>query len=199
MKKKLQYNDIIVPLNISNIDTDVIIPKQFLQKNNKTGFGKNLFNDWRYLDDKNKVLNHKFILNKKEFKNSKILLTRENFGCGSSREHAVWALLDFGFHTIIASSYADIFYNNAINNKLLLIILNKKIIDQLFFIVEKFPGILCYIDLFHKKIIINNQFFNFKISQDIINFITNDLDQIDLTMKHSKEINIFEKTYFKFF
>ncbi|QJC36772.1 3-isopropylmalate dehydratase small subunit [Enterobacteriaceae endosymbiont of Donacia vulgaris] len=199
MKKKLQYNGVIAPFNISNIDTDVIIPKQFLQRNNKIGFGKNLFNNWRYLDDKNKVINPNFILNKKEFQNSKILLTRDNFGCGSSREHAPWSLLDFGFHTIIASSYADIFYNNAINNKLLLIILDKKIIDQLFFIVEKFPGILCYINLLHKKIMINNQFFNFKISEDIVNFITNDLDQIDLTMKYSKEINIFEKTYFKFF
>ncbi|QJC35546.1 3-isopropylmalate dehydratase small subunit [Enterobacteriaceae endosymbiont of Donacia sparganii] len=199
MKKKLQYNGIIVPLNISNIDTDVIIPKQFLQKNDKKGFGKNLFHDWRYLDDKNKTPNPNFILNKKEFKNSKILLTRENFGCGSSREHAPWALLDFGFHTIIASSYADIFYNNAINNKLLLIILKKDIIDKLFFIIEKFPGIFCYINLFYKKITINNEFFNFKMSQDKINFITNNLDQIDLTMKYSKEINIFEKTYFKFF
>ncbi|QJC37181.1 3-isopropylmalate dehydratase small subunit [Enterobacteriaceae endosymbiont of Donacia thalassina] len=199
MQKKLQYNGIIVPLDISNIDTDVIIPKQFLQKNNKKGFGKHLFNDWRYLDNKSKIPNPNFILNKKEFKNSKILLTRENFGCGSSREHAPWALLDFGFHTIIASSYADIFYNNAINNKLLLIILEKKIIDKLFFIVKKSPGIFCYINLLYKKITINNQFFNFKISKDIINFIISNLDQIDLTKKYSKEINIFEKKYFQFF
>ncbi|QJC37593.1 3-isopropylmalate dehydratase small subunit [Enterobacteriaceae endosymbiont of Donacia bicoloricornis] len=199
MNNKLQFNGIIVPFNRSNIDTDVIIPKQFLQKNNKQGFGKYLFNDWRYLDNESKIINPNFILNKKEFKNSKILLTRDNFGCGSSREHAPWALLDFGFHTIIASSYADIFYNNAINNKLLLIILNKKIIDQLFFIIQKSPGIYCYINLFYKKIIINKKIFNFKINNDIVNFITNDLDQIDLTKKYSKEINIFEKTYFKFF
>lgn len=199
MNKKFKYNGIIAPLNISNIDTDVIIPKQFLQKNNKKGFGKYLFNDWRYLDNRSKIINPNFVLNKKEFKKSKILLTKDNFGCGSSREHAPWALLDFGFHTIISSSYADIFYNNAINNKLLLIILNKKIIDKLFFIIKKFPGIFCYIDLFYKKITIKNESFNFKLSDDIINFIINDLDPIDITKKYSKEINIFEKTYFKFF
>ncbi|QJC34370.1 3-isopropylmalate dehydratase small subunit [Enterobacteriaceae endosymbiont of Donacia crassipes] len=199
MKKKFQYNGIILPLDISNIDTDAIIPKQFLKKNSKKGFGKNLFHNWRYLDEKNKIINPNFILNKKKFKNSQILLTKENFGCGSSREHAPWALLDFGFHTIISSSYADIFYNNAINNKLLLITLKKSIIEKLFLIIKQFPGIICYINLIYKTITINNQSFTFKIKKDIINFITNNLDQIDLTMKYSKEIYVFEKTYFKFF
>ncbi|QJC33549.1 3-isopropylmalate dehydratase small subunit [Enterobacteriaceae endosymbiont of Donacia provostii] len=199
MKKNFYYNGIIVPLDISNIDTDVIIPKQFLQKNNKKGFGKNLFYNWRYLNGKNNIINPNFILNKKEFQNAKILLTKENFGCGSSREHAPWALLDYGFHTIISSSYADIFYNNAINNKLLLITLEKNIIEKLFSIVKKFPGIFCYINLINKKITLNNQSFTFKMKKDIINFITNKLDQIDLTMKYSKEINIFEKKYFTFF
>ncbi|QJC32743.1 3-isopropylmalate dehydratase small subunit [Enterobacteriaceae endosymbiont of Donacia semicuprea] len=199
MKKKLEYNGIIAPLNISNIDTDVIIPKQFLQKNDKKGFGVYLFNDWRYLDNNHKILNPNFILNKKEFKNAKILLTKENFGCGSSREHAPWALLDFGFHTIIASSYADIFYNNAMNNKLLLITLEKIIINKLFSILKKYPGIICNINLISKKIMINNKFFSFNLNKEIINFITNDLDQIDLTMKHSKKIRMFEKTYFHFF
>ncbi|QJC33149.1 3-isopropylmalate dehydratase small subunit [Enterobacteriaceae endosymbiont of Donacia clavipes] len=199
MKKKLEYNGIIAPLNISNIDTDVIIPKQFLQKNDKKGFGIYLFNDWRYLDNHHKIPNPNFILNKKEFKNAKILLTKENFGCGSSREHAPWALLDFGFNTIIASSYADIFYNNAINNKLLLITLEKVIINKLFSIVKKYPGIICNIDLISKKIIINNKFFSFNLDKEIINFITNNLDQIDLTMKYSKKIRMFEKTYFHFF
>ncbi|QJC35141.1 3-isopropylmalate dehydratase small subunit [Enterobacteriaceae endosymbiont of Donacia proxima] len=199
MKKKFHYNGIIVPLDITNIDTDVIIPKQFLQKNNKKGFGKNLFHNWRYLDEKNKIINPDFILNKKEFKNAQILLTKENFGCGSSREHAAWALLDFGFHTIISSSYADIFYNNAINNKLLLITLEKDIIEKLFLIIKQFPGIICYIDLIYKTITINNQSFTFKIKKDIINFIISNLDQIDLTMKYSKKIYMFEKTYFKFF
>ncbi|QJC31931.1 3-isopropylmalate dehydratase small subunit [Enterobacteriaceae endosymbiont of Donacia versicolorea] len=199
MKKKFQYNGIIAPLNISNIDTDVIIPKQFLQKNDKKGFGKYLFNDWRYLDSNNKIINPSFILNKKEFQNSKILLTKENFGCGSSREHAPWSLLDFGFHTIIASSYADIFYSNAINNKLLLITLEKVIINKLFCIVNKYPGISCNINLISKKIKINNKFFSFNLNKEIINFIVNDLDQIDLTMKHSKKIYMFEKTYFNFF
>ncbi|QJC31509.1 3-isopropylmalate dehydratase small subunit [Enterobacteriaceae endosymbiont of Donacia tomentosa] len=199
MKENLQYSGIIAPFNISNIDTDVIIPKQFLQKNDKKNFGNYLFNDWRYLDNNNQIPNPNFILNKKKFKNAKILLTRNNFGCGSSREHAPWALKDFGFHTIIASSYADIFYNNAINNKLLLITLEKKILDKFFFIVEKFPGITCYVNLKFQEIIINDQSFNFNIDSFIIDYITDNLDQIDLTMKYYKKISMFEKTYFHFF
>ncbi|QJC30255.1 3-isopropylmalate dehydratase small subunit [Enterobacteriaceae endosymbiont of Neohaemonia nigricornis] len=196
--KKLTYEGIIAPLDIANIDTDVIIPKQFLQKNKKNGFGINLFYNWRYLDN-NKTLNPNFILNKKIFKNTSILLTRDNFGCGSSREHAPWALLDYGIKVIIATSYADIFYNNAINNKLLLITLNKKYIDQLFYIVIQHPGIFCKIDLDKKLIIVHKKYFNFQINKFILNFIISDLDQIDITMKYYKKINMFEKKHYYFF
>ncbi|QJC28920.1 3-isopropylmalate dehydratase small subunit [Enterobacteriaceae endosymbiont of Plateumaris rustica] len=201
MKKNysLQYNGIVAPFDMSNIDTDVIIPKQFLQKNEKKGFGKHLFHNWRYIDNDGYIPNPNFILNKKKFQNAKILLTRDNFGCGSSREHAPWSLIDFGFHTIIASSYADIFYNNAINNKLLLIILNKKIINELFLIIKKHPGITFNIDLKLKKIISSKKTFDFKISKFLRDYLINDLDQIDITMKYMKKIIMFEKQYFNFF
>ncbi|QJC29363.1 3-isopropylmalate dehydratase small subunit [Enterobacteriaceae endosymbiont of Plateumaris pusilla] len=195
----LQYSGIVAPFDISNIDTDVIIPKQFLQKNEKIGFGNHLFHNWRYIDDDGYIPNPNFILNKKKFKNATILLTRDNFGCGSSREHAPWSLIDFGFHTIIASSYADIFYNNAINNKLLLIILDKIIINELFFIVQNQPGISFIVDLESKKIIAGMKSFNFKINKFLKEYIISDLDQIDLTMKNINKIIMFEKKYFNFF
>ncbi|QJC29806.1 3-isopropylmalate dehydratase small subunit [Enterobacteriaceae endosymbiont of Plateumaris sericea] len=195
----LQYSGIVAPFDLSNIDTDVIIPKQFLQKNEKIGFGNHLFHNWRYIDNDGYIPNPNFILNKKRFKNARILLTRDNFGCGSSREHAPWSLIDFGFHTIIASSYADIFYNNAINNKLLLIILNKNIINELFFIVQNEPGITFIIDLKFQKIIAGIKSFDFKINKFLREYIISDLDQIDLTMKYIDKIIMFEKKYFNFF
>ncbi|QJC28023.1 3-isopropylmalate dehydratase small subunit [Enterobacteriaceae endosymbiont of Plateumaris braccata] len=195
----LQYSGIVAPFNMSNIDTDVIIPKQFLQKNEKVGFGNHLFHNWRYMDNDGNIPNPNFILNKKQFRNATILLTRDNFGCGSSREHAPWSLIDFGFRTIIASSYADIFYNNAINNKLLLIILDINIINELFFIIQKQPGMTFIIDLQYKKIISGIKSFNFKINKSLKDYIISDLDQIDLTMKYINQITIFEENYFNFF
>ncbi|QJC28472.1 3-isopropylmalate dehydratase small subunit [Enterobacteriaceae endosymbiont of Plateumaris consimilis] len=195
----LQYSGIVAPFDMSNIDTDAIIPKQFLQKNEKIGFGNHLFHNWRYIDNDGYFPNPNFILNKKQFQNATILLTRDNFGCGSSREHAPWSLIDFGFHTIIASSYADIFYNNAINNKLLLIVLDNKIINELFYITQQHPGITFIIDLRSQKIISGVQSFNFKINKYLKDYIISDLDQIDLTMKHINKIIMFEKKYFNFF
>ncbi|WP_187308370.1 3-isopropylmalate dehydratase small subunit [Buchnera aphidicola] len=192
MFKFTEYTGIIVPLDVSNIDTDIIIPKQFLKSINKIGFGKYLFHDWRFLDEKQSKKNKDFILNKKIYKNATILLTRENFGCGSSREHAVWSLLDYGFRAIIAPSFADIFYNNSFNNKLLLVTLKNQEIDSIFDIVKKNTGINCKISLIDKRIIINQKDFLFDLDDFNYFRLLNNLDDIDLTMKLSKEIEFYE-------
>ncbi|MFT7006450.1 MAG: 3-isopropylmalate/(R)-2-methylmalate dehydratase small subunit [Colwellia sp.] len=132
MEKFTTHTGLVVPLDIANVDTDQIIPKQFLQKTERVGFGVHLFHDRRYLDHNGTEPNPEFILNKAEYKNTSILLTRENFGCGSSREHAPWALEEFGFKVIISSSFADIFYGNCINIGLLPIQLSEDEIEQLF-------------------------------------------------------------------
>lgn len=132
MEKFTQHHGLVVPLDAANVDTDQIIPKQFLQKTTRIGFGQHLFNDWRYLDNDGKVDNPEFILNKPEYESASILLTGENFGCGSSREHAPWALQEYGFKVIIASSFADIFYANCINIGILPITLTEDEIAQLF-------------------------------------------------------------------
>ncbi|QCI20160.1 MAG: 3-isopropylmalate dehydratase small subunit (plasmid) [Buchnera aphidicola (Brevicoryne brassicae)] len=192
MLKFTEHTGIVVPLDISNIDTDIIIPKQFLQKINKIGFGKYLFHDWRYLDSNQLKKNNQFILNKKVYENASILLTKSNFGCGSSREHAVWSLLDYGFKIIIASSFSDIFYNNSFNNKLLLITLQEKVIDFLFDIVKKNLGISFCVNLINSKIIVNKNSFSFELDDSRRFCLLNDLDNIDLTMKFLKEIEIYE-------
>jgi len=187
------HTGIVVPLDISNIDTDIIIPKQFLKIVNKIGFGKYLFHDWRYLDTNQLVKNENFILNKKIYKNASILLTRENFGCGSSREHAVWSLLDYGFKVIIAPSFADIFYNNCLNNKILLITLGLSEIDSLFNLVNNNPGINFDVSLIHKTIIVDKKTFYFDLDDFYSFCLLNNLDNIDLTMKHLSEIKIYER------
>ncbi len=192
MFKSTKYEGTVVPLNISNIDTDVIIPKQFLQKVNKSGFGKYLFHDWRYFDKNQFNINPDFILNKKIYKNATILLTQDNFGCGSSREHAVWALLDYGFKVIIAPSFSDIFYNNSFNNKLLLIILKKIEIDYLFNLFNKNPNIILSVDLLKNKINYKHQSFLFDLNDFQRFYLLNDLDNIDLTMKFDDKIKFYE-------
>ncbi|CAL4326046.1 3-isopropylmalate dehydratase small subunit (plasmid) [Buchnera aphidicola (Protaphis terricola)] len=187
-----KYNGLIVPLNIHNIDTDIIIPKQFLQRVKKTGLGKYLFHDWRYLDKNQNKINYSFILNKKIYKNASILLTQDNFGCGSSREHAVWALLDYGFKVIIAPSFSDIFYNNSFNNKLLLIILKKNEINDLFNIVFDYPGIRLNINLIKNELNINNLNFSFKLNDFQRSYLLNDWDNIDLTLKIYNKIKLYE-------
>lgn len=132
-----QHKGLVVPLDRANVDTDQIIPKQFLKSIKRTGFGENLFDSWRYLDEgsigkTNRVINPEFVLNDPRYEDASILLARRNFGCGSSREHAVWAILQFGFRCVLAPSYADIFYNNSFNNGLLPIELEASIIDRLF-------------------------------------------------------------------
>ncbi|QCI24661.1 3-isopropylmalate dehydratase small subunit (plasmid) [Buchnera aphidicola (Muscaphis stroyani)] len=193
MFKFTEHTGTVAPLNVSNVDTDIIIPKQFLQKVNKIGFGRYLFHDWRFLDKNQLIINKKFILNKKIYKKSSILLTRENFGCGSSREHAVWSLMDYGFKVIIAPSFADIFYNNAFNNKLLLIALKDKKIDFLFETVTKEKELKLTVNLIKNKIFLKNKNFSFFIDEFRRFCLLNGLDNIDLTMKHLDKIKIYEK------
>jgi 3-isopropylmalate/(R)-2-methylmalate dehydratase small subunit len=146
-EKFTQHTGLVVPLDAANVDTDAIIPKQFLQKVTRTGFGAHLFNDWRFLDDKGEVPNPEFVLNFPEFKGASILLARENFGCGSSREHAPWALTDYGFKVVIAPSFADIFYGNSFNNQLLPVTLSDAQVDEMFALVKAHPGVKFEVDL----------------------------------------------------
>ena len=192
MSKFVCHTGIVVPLDISNVDTDVIIPKQFLQKITKSGFGKYLFNDWRYLDDCSCTLNYNFVLNRICYKHATILLSRENFGCGSSREHAVWALLDYGFKAILASSFADIFYSNSIKNGLLPVVLSKNIINYLFGLALKNSNLSITINLETNEVLVNNQRYIFEIDHFYKYCMLNGLDDIDLTMKHIKKIEDYE-------
>ncbi|CAL4326654.1 3-isopropylmalate dehydratase small subunit [Buchnera aphidicola] len=198
MFKFTEHTGIVVPLDIANIDTDIIIPKQFLQRVGRRGFGKYLFHDWRFIDINRLETNNQFILNQDVYKNASILLTRSNFGCGSSREHAVWSLLDYGFRVIIAPSFADIFYNNSFNNKLLLITLTDREIDFLFDIVRKNIGINFNVNLINNKIIVNERSFSFKIDNFRRMCLLNNLDNIDLTMKYVEKINKYEENISNF-
>ncbi|CAL4043014.1 3-isopropylmalate dehydratase small subunit [Buchnera aphidicola (Anoecia corni)] len=194
MKKIIRHTGLVVPLNVSNIDTDIIIPKQFLKSNVKTGFGKNLFYNWRYLNGLKDKKNSKFILNQEIYAKANILLTRENFGCGSSREHAVWALVDYGFKAIIAPSFSDIFYNNSINNRLLLINFSEEIINELFNLFKKNESISCTISLLDCKLTIRKKDYFFKINSFYRFCLLNGLDNIDYTMRHEKEIKSYEQS-----
>ncbi|QIQ41624.1 MAG: 3-isopropylmalate dehydratase small subunit (plasmid) [Buchnera aphidicola (Aphis urticata)] len=199
MFKSTEYQGTVVPFNISNIDTDIIIPKQFLKKVNKSGFGKYLFHDWRYLDKNQSKINPNFILNNKIYKNVSILLTQDNFGCGSSREHAVWALLDYGFKVIIAPSFSDIFYTNSFNNKLLLIILKKIEVDYLFNLFNKKIKVKLNINLIHNTVNFQNESFSFNLNDFQRFYLLNDLDNIDLTMQFDDKIKSYESKIPVFF
>jgi len=194
MLKFTFHAGIVVPLDISNIDTDIIIPKQFLKRVNKIGFGKYLFHDWRFIDKNQLVKNRDFILNKKIYQKASILLTRENFGCGSSREHAVWSLWDYGFRVIVAPSFADIFYSNSFNNKLLLITLSEDKINFLFDFVKTNIGAEFNISLVNKTLVFNKTVFDFELDDFYCSFLLNNLDHIDLTMNHLSDINIYEES-----
>jgi len=181
-----------VPLNSAHVDTDQIIPKQFLKRIERTGFGQFLFFDWRFNDDGSP--NEKFILNDLRFKNSEILLAQENFGCGSSREHAPWALRDYGFKVIISSSFADILYNNCFKNCILPLVLNEKDLEYLFESTLNFNDYMLNIDL-EKNLLADNK--GFKISFDVDPFrkkcLLEGLDDIALTLEHSEKIDEYEK------
>ena len=196
-----QHTGIVAPIDRANVDTDAIIPKQFLKSIKRSGFGPNLFDEWRYLDhgepgmdNSKRPLNPDFVLNQPRYVHASILLARENFGCGSSREHAPWALLDYGFKVVIASSFADIFYNNCFKNGILAIILTADEIDQLFEAVEDQPGYKLRVDLKGQKL--------YKPEGDVIQFdietarktsLLEGLDDIGETLKQADKIRQFEQ------
>ena len=187
-----QHKGIVVPLDSANVDTDAIIPKQFLQKVNRIGFGKHLFHDWRFLDDAGQQPNPEFVLNQPRYAGASILLARENFGCGSSREHAPWALADYGFKTLIASSFADIFYGNAINNGLVPVRLKEEEVDLLFQLVATQPGIEIEVDLEANQVRAGSLSFGFEIDEFRRYCLLNGLDAIGLTLQHEAAISAFE-------
>ncbi|BBS88546.1 3-isopropylmalate dehydratase small subunit [Aeromonas media] len=187
-----QHKGIVVPLDSANVDTDAIIPKQFLQKVNRIGFGKHLFHDWRFLDDAGQQPNPEFVLNQPQFAGASILLARENFGCGSSREHAPWALADYGFKTIIAPSFADIFYGNAINNGMVPVRLPEEEVEALFQLVAAQPGIEIDVDLEANQVRAGALTFGFEIDEFRRYCLLNGLDAIGLTLQHEAAISAFE-------
>ncbi|HEH9398073.1 3-isopropylmalate dehydratase small subunit [Aeromonas sp.] len=187
-----QHKGIVVPLDSANVDTDAIIPKQFLQKVNRIGFGKHLFHDWRFLDDAGQQPNPEFVLNQSQFAGASILLARENFGCGSSREHAPWALADYGFKTIIAPSFADIFYGNAINNGMVPVRLKEEEINALFQLVATKPGVEIEVDLEANQVRAGELSFGFEIDEFRRYCLLNGLDAIGLTLQHEAAISAFE-------
>jgi 3-isopropylmalate/(R)-2-methylmalate dehydratase small subunit len=198
MQKFTTITSISVPFDRANIDTDAIIPKQFLKSIKRSGFGPNLFDEWRYLDhgevgmdNSKRPINKDFVLNNPKYKGVKILLARENFGCGSSREHAPWALEDYGFRVIIAPSFADIFYNNCFKNGILPIVQDNKIMDELF----AFTGEIT-INLETQTIKTNKQY-NFELDIERKRRLLNGLDDIDITLQHFDSIKSFEQSYFK--
>ena len=191
--KFTQHTGIVAPLDAANVDTDAIIPKQFLQKVTRTGFGQHLFHDWRFEDDAGTVPTPGFVLNKPEFKGTSILLARENFGCGSSREHAPWALTDFGFHVVIAPSFADIFYGNSFNNQLLPVKLSEEQVDELFRLVAAQPGISFTVDLEAQTVTAGDKVYQFELDSFRRHCMINGLDSIGLTLQHEASISQYEQ------
>lgn len=190
--KFTQHTGIVAPLNIANIDTDAIIPKQFLQKVTRTGFGKHLFHNWRFDDESGTVPISSFVLNKPEYKGTSILLARENFGCGSSREHAQWALIDFGFYVVIAPSFADIFYSNSLNNQLLPVKLTDAEVDEMFQTVAAQPGITFTVDLEAQAVMAGDKIYSFDMDSFHCHCMINGLDSISMTLKHEADITNYE-------
>lgn len=200
MKSFIQLDGLVAPLDRANVDTDAIIPKQFLKSIQRSGFGPNAFDEWRYLDhgepgmdNSKRKLNPDFVLNQARYQGASILLTRENFGCGSSREHAPWALEDFGFRVVIASSYADIFYNNCFKNGMLPIVLSASVIDDLFNQVAASEGYQLDVDLNAQTVTTaNEQVHAFEVDAFRKHCLLNGLDDIGLTMQQQDKIRLFE-------
>ncbi len=189
----------LMPLDRSNVDTDAIIPKQYLKSVRKSGFGPNLFDDWRYLDpgepdqdNSHRRLNEEFILNNPRYKSAKILLARENFGCGSSREHAVWAMQDYGFKAVISSSFADIFFSNCYKNGFLPIVLEKNIVNELFESSIGDPEFSISIDLEKQEVISDQRITKFEIDSFKKHCLLNGLDEIGITLQYSDKIHGYE-------
>jgi len=200
MEKFEKLTGIVMPMDRPNVDTDAIIPKQFLKSIKRTGFGPNLFDEWRYLDqgepdadNSRRPLNPDFVLNQERYQGAKILLARENFGCGSSREHAPWALADYGFRVIIAPSFADIFFNNCFKNGLLPIVLDEKTVDDLFREVDATPGYALRVDL-ETQIITkpDGGGISFEVDEFRKYCLFNGLDDIGMTLQHVDDIRAYE-------
>ena len=197
-----EFSGTFICLDKSNIDTDQIIPKQFLKSIKKTGFGDNLFDGWRYLDEgtidqetSSRIVNKDFIFNNKLFIDSNILVSRENFGCGSSREHAVWALKDFGIKTVIAESFADIFYNNCFKNGLLALSLKKSEISKIFENFNENSAQSIEIDLINQVLYYGDSEFKFELDDYKKKCLLEGLDEIGASLKFTDQIKSFEKNY----
>jgi 3-isopropylmalate/(R)-2-methylmalate dehydratase small subunit len=200
MEKFIKLDGLVAPLDRANVDTDAIIPKQFLKSIKRSGFGPNAFDEWRYMDQgepgqdaSKRPKNPNFVLNQDRFQGASILLARSNFGCGSSREHAPWALQDFGFRAILAESFADIFYNNCFKNGLLPIVVPKSEMDALFGLTEHSPGYRLTVDLAAQRIVRPD---GHAIAFDVDPFrkecLLNGWDDIGLTLRHAEKIREFE-------
>jgi 3-isopropylmalate/(R)-2-methylmalate dehydratase small subunit len=200
MEKFVRQEGLVVPLDRSNVDTDAVIPKQYLKSIKRTGYGPNLFDEWRYLDHGEPGMDHSrrpinpdFVLNQPRYRGATVLLARENFGCGSSREHAPWALLQYGFQAVVAPSFADIFYNNSLKNGLLLIKLDAKTVDRLFKEVEKSPGYRLAVDLEAQTVTApGGESFKFDIDPFTKHCLLNGLDEIGLSLESADKIKAFE-------
>ena len=204
MEKFTLLDGLVVPLDRANVDTDAIIPKQFLKSIRRSGFGPNLFDEWRYLDhgepgmdNSTRPLNPDFVLNQERYAGASILLTRKNFGCGSSREHAPWALEQYGFRAVIAPSFADIFFNNCFKNGLLPIQLSEDLVEQLFQFVQANVGARLSVDL--ERQIVSTKDSALSLHFDVDPFrkycLLNGLDDIGLTLVHAEKIRAFEKKH----
>lgn len=200
MNKFETFTGLVAPLDRPNVDTDAIIPKQFLKSIRRSGFGPNLFDEWRYLDhgepgmdNSKRQPNPDFVLNQPRYQGAQILLARENFGCGSSREHAVWALTDYGFRVVIAPSFADIFFNNSFKNGLLPIVLPAETVDRLFREVEATPGYALTVDLEAQTLTTpSGEQIPFEVDPFRKHCLLEGLDDIGLTLQHADEIRAYE-------
>ena len=194
------FDGVVVPIDHANVDTDAIIPKQFLKSIERSGFGDNLFDEWRYLDHgepgqdcSGRPENSDFVLNQADYRNAQVMIARRNFGCGSSREHAVWALRDFGIRVVIAPSFADIFFNNCFKNGLLPITMEESAIDQLFQRVVEQPGCKVKTDLVAQVVMLEGgEAFGYDGDSFKKYCLVNGLDDIDLTLKHDADIRNYE-------
>ena len=202
MRSFRRHEGTVAPLDRANVDTDQIIPKQFLKSIRRTGFGDNLFDAWRYLDEgeigKNaneRRINHDFVLNEPRYAGASILLARDNFGCGSSREHAVWALQEYGFVCVIAPSFADIFFSNSLKNGLLLVVLEKEEIDELFITVDRQEGYSLSVDLGEQTVRGPGYSTGFEIDPQRKRLLMEGLDDIGATLAHADAIRQFESRH----
>ncbi|HNJ37372.1 MAG TPA: 3-isopropylmalate dehydratase small subunit [Nitrosomonas sp.] len=201
MKKFTDCDGLAVPLDRSNVDTDAIIPKQFLKSIKRSGFGQNLFDEWRFLDtgepgkeNLHRKLNPDFVLNFPRYQGARILVTRDNFGCGSSREHAPWSLQDYGFEVIIAPSFADIFFNNCFKIGLLPIVLDSKVVEKLIAQIQATEGYRLAINLEAQTVTTpTKECYHFDVDSFRKHCLINGLDEIGLTLQHTDKIKLFEQ------